>query len=163
MLKYHPFWGSPLFYSKHPPKQFQPPKCKLTPSKIQISEGRFLCIVSTKAADWRSAIPFWRVSIYILENAKLHLGGGNCFGVLYRKGVTPKQAGTLACRDHDKGQGVPEHHDCRKIAAKCKLQSAQIASPAPLQTCVGDLLYKFWRILPGIFLEDFSAHFFPLK
>ena len=33
-----------------------------------------------------------------------------------------------------------------------------------LQKCVGGfLLYKFWRILPGIFLEDFSGHFFPLK
>ena len=27
----------------------------------------------------------------------------------------------------------------------------------------GFLLYKFWRILPGIFLEDFSEHFFPTK
>ena len=25
----------------------------------------------------------------------------------------------------------------------------------------GFLLYKFWGILPGIFLEDFSGHFFP--
>ena len=42
-LKYHPFWGSPLFYQA-PPRQFQPPKCKSTPSKLQIVEGRFLCI-----------------------------------------------------------------------------------------------------------------------
>ena len=27
----------------------------------------------------------------------------------------------------------------------------------------GILLYKFWRIFPGIFLEDFSGHFFPQK
>ena len=33
-----------------------------------------------------------------------------------------------------------------------------------LQKCVGGfLLYKFWRILPGIFLEDFSGHFLPTK
>ena len=33
-----------------------------------------------------------------------------------------------------------------------------------LQKCVGGfLLYKFWRIFPGIFLEDFSGHFFPTK
>ena len=33
-----------------------------------------------------------------------------------------------------------------------------------LQKCVGGfLLYKFWRIFPGIFLEDFSGHFFPQK
>ena len=29
------------------------------------------------------------------------------------------------------------------------------------EMCRGFLLYKFWRILPGIFLEDFSGHFFP--
>ena len=40
----------------------------------------------------------------------------------------------------------------------------RIFGPAPLQKVVGDfLLYKFWRILPGIFLEDFSGHFFPTK
>ena len=34
--------------------------------------------------------------------------------------------------------------------------------PAPLQKCVGEFVAnKFWRILPGIFLEDFSGHFFP--
>ena len=33
-----------------------------------------------------------------------------------------------------------------------------------LQKCVGGfLLYKFWRILPGIFPEDFSGHFFTQK
>ena len=31
--KYHPFWGSPLFY-KARPRQFRPPKCKLAPSKM---------------------------------------------------------------------------------------------------------------------------------
>ena len=37
-------------------------------------------------------------------------------------------------------------------------------APANLQKCVGGfLLYKFWRIFPGIFLEDFSGHFFPTK
>ena len=30
--------------------------------------------------------------------------------------------------------------------------------PGPsAETCRGFLLYKFWRILPGIFLEDFSG------
>ena len=33
-------------------------------------------------------------------------------------------------------------------------------APANLQKCVGGfLLYKFWRIFPGIFLEDFSGTF----
>ena len=31
--KYQPFGGSPLFY-KVPPRQFQPPKCKLAPSTM---------------------------------------------------------------------------------------------------------------------------------
>ena len=36
--------------------------------------------------------------------------------------------------------------------------------PGPsAEMCRGFLLYKFWRILPGIFLEDFSGHFFPQK
>ena len=38
------------------------------------------------------------------------------------------------------------------------------AAPANLQKCVGGfLLYKFWRIFPGIFLDDFSGQFFPQK
>ena len=42
--------------------------------------------------------------------------------------------------------------------------SAEMWSEVCLQKCVGGfLLYKFWRILPGIFLEDFSGHFFPRK
>ena len=36
--------------------------------------------------------------------------------------------------------------------------------PSPsAEMCRGFLLYKFRRILPGIFLEDFSGHFFPTK
>ena len=36
--------------------------------------------------------------------------------------------------------------------------------PAPSAgMCRGLLLYQLWRILPGIFLEDFSGHFFPQK
>ena len=31
------------------------------------------------------------------------------------------------------------------------------------EMCRGFLLYKFWRILPGIFLGDFSGQFFPTK
>ena len=34
--------------------------------------------------------------------------------------------------------------------------------PSPsAQKCVGDFCYKFWRVLPPIFLEDFSGHFYP--
>ena len=46
-LKYPLFGGSPLFYEA-PPRQSQPPQRKFTPSKIQIGEGRFLCIFNTK-------------------------------------------------------------------------------------------------------------------
>ena len=36
--------------------------------------------------------------------------------------------------------------------------------PGPsAEMCRGFLLYKFWKILPGILLEDFSGHFFPQK
>ena len=42
--------------------------------------------------------------------------------------------------------------------------STKNIAPANLQKCVGGfLLYKFWRIFSGIFLEDFSGHFFPQK
>ena len=54
----------------------------------------------TKTADWRPPIPFWRVSIYILEGANLHFGGRNCLGgALYRKGGIPKKGGTLDFRE----------------------------------------------------------------
>ena len=36
--------------------------------------------------------------------------------------------------------------------------------PGPsAERCRGFLLHQFWRILPGIFLEHFSGHFFPQK
>ena len=95
-LKYHPFWGSPLFY-KAPPRQFQPPKCKLTPSKIQIGEGIFLCIVIQKLQIGGRQSLFGgcqscRVPIYILE-AEIVLG------VLYRKRLIPKKGGTFVFCD----------------------------------------------------------------
>ena len=36
----------------------------------------------------------------------------------------------------------------------------KLFAPANLQKCVGGfLLYEYWRIFSGIFLEDFSGHF----
>ena len=36
--------------------------------------------------------------------------------------------------------------------------------PGPsVEMCRGILLYRFWRILPEIFLEDFSGRLFPPK
>ena len=69
------------------------------PSKMQIGEGRFLCISIQKLQiGGRQSLfggcqfAFWRASICILE-AEIVLG------VLYRKGVIPKKGGTLASRD----------------------------------------------------------------
>ena len=40
----------------------------------------------------------------------------------------------------------------------------EISWPGPsAESCQGFLLCKFWRILPGSFLEDFSGHFCPHK
>ena len=70
---------SPLFH-KAPPGQFQPPECKLTPSKMLIGEGvsfwggcQFLCNSIHKTADWRGL--------------KL------CSGLLYSKGGIPQKGG----------------------------------------------------------------------
>ena len=102
-LTYHPFWGSPLFY-KAPPRQFQPPKCKLTPSKIQIVEGRFLCssiqklqIGGRQSLFGGCQFTFWRVPIYIWE-AEIVLG------VLYISGL----------------QKGPEKRCRAKIVEKCR-------------------------------------------
>ena len=44
------------------------------------------------------------------------------------------------------------------------LDSGRNSWPGPsAENCRGFLLYKIWRILSGIFLEDFSGHFFPTK
>ena len=74
-----PFLEVPPFY-KAPPRQFQPPKCKPTPSKIQIGEGRFLCIsIQELQVGGRQSLfggcqfTFWSVSIYFLE-AEIVLG-----------------------------------------------------------------------------------------
>ena len=80
--KVPPLFAGPLFSIKHPQDNFSLQKCKLTPSKIQMGEGRgeFL----TKTAGWRSPIPFWGVPMYILESANLHFAGWNCLGCSYR-------------------------------------------------------------------------------
>ena len=41
-----------------------------------------------------------------------------------------------------------------------QVNSSQICWPGPsAEMCRGFLLYKFWRIFPGIFLEDFLGTF----
>ena len=51
-----------------------------------------------------------------------------------------------------------------QVHMECYIRTDANLAPANLQKCVGGfLLYKFWRIFPGIFLEDFSGHFFPQK
>ena len=72
--KYHPFWGSPLFY-KAPPRQFRPPKCKLAPSKLQIDT------LQKGIGDLQSAVFCIEIhrnlpsAICILEGVNLHFGG----------------------------------------------------------------------------------------
>ena len=82
-----PFWGVPLFY-KAPPRQFQPPKCKLTPSNMYIGEGRFFVTLYQKLQVGGRQFTSWRATMYILE-AEIVLG------VLYRKGDAQKGGGTL--------------------------------------------------------------------
>ena len=89
-LKYHPFWGPP-FSTKHSQDN--------SASKMQIDalqttnwRGGISVHFYTKAADWRSPIPFWRVPICILE-AEIVLR------VLYRKEVRPKKVVTLGSRE----------------------------------------------------------------
>ena len=39
----------------------------------------------------------------------------------------------------------------------------KISWPGPSAEMRRGFLYRLWRISPGIFLEDFSGHFFPHK
>ena len=74
------FWGIPLSHEA-PPRPFQPPKCKLTPSTMHIGEGRFLCnsiqklqIGGRQSLFGGCPFAFWRAPISILE-AEIVLGG----------------------------------------------------------------------------------------
>ena len=51
------------------------------------------------------------------------------------------------------------------VTISCRLRPfAPLFWPGPsAEMYRGFLLHNFWRILPGIFLEDFSGHFFPQK
>ena len=95
--KVPPLLGVPHFY-KAPPRHFQPPKCKLTPSKMYIGGGQFLCNSIQKLQIGGHQFTFWRVSItlwgpiYIFE-AEIVLR------MLYRKGGIPKEEVTLGSRN----------------------------------------------------------------
>ena len=77
--KVPPFLGAPAFSIKAPPRQFQPPECKLTPSKTQIGEGRFLCICKQKRQSLFGGcqFPFWRLNL--------------SWGCFIEKGGSPKR------------------------------------------------------------------------
>ena len=63
-------------------------------------------------------------------------------------------------------RGTPVAQPLSLVAFQTQTQNRRVLPIAlgNLQKCVGGfLLYKFWRILPGIFLEDFSGHFYPQK
>ena len=129
--KYQPFWGSPLFY-KAPARQFQPPKCKLTPSKrgcLVCSSKQKLQIVGRQFLFGGCRFTFWRVPIYILE-AEIVLG------VLYRKGGIPKKVGTLVSRE--------VHCWVSPEPLRCDLASSRAAWP--VLDCFGlDLLSSHRR------------------
>ena len=57
-----------------------------------------------------------------------------------------------------------EHPTQRLDLPTLKIFGKDFLACPPLQKmCREFLLCKFWRILPGTFLEDFSGHFFPQK
>ena len=73
--KYHPFWGSPLFY-KAPPRQFRPPKCKLAPPKCKLTPYKKGLATSNlqfckemhklnprQFVFWRRHFAFWRLNL----------------------------------------------------------------------------------------------------
>ena len=77
--KVPPFLGSPLFH-KAPPKTISVSKMQIDALQNTNCRGEISVYFYTKTADWRSPIPFWRVSIYILEGANLHFAGRRCLG-----------------------------------------------------------------------------------
>ena len=88
-----PFGGPPLSY-KAPPRQFQLPECKLTPSKtMYIGEGKKFCVILHKNCTLGVAIPFLKSVNYMLESANLHFGGRSCLGRAAKKrgGGIPKR------------------------------------------------------------------------
>ena len=76
-------------------------------------------------------------------------GLGRClaFTTTTRKSCYESELGALACSTPSPSPGC------------CKRRSAKGWPGPSTETCQGFLLYKFWRILPGILLEDFSGHF----
>ena len=81
--KYQPFWVSPLFY-KALPRQFQPPECKLAPSKKGLAASNLQLLSRTTQ---KSPLPnlqfrgcqfaFWRLKL--------------SWGCLIEKGGPPKR------------------------------------------------------------------------
>ena len=55
----------------------------------------------------------------------------------------------------------PDSQKLSLIQIKEKLGDPTFWPGPSAEMCRGFLVYRFWRILPGIFLEDFSGHFFP--
>ena len=74
--KVPPFLGVPPF-QKSTPKTISAPIDALQSTNWR---GDISVYFYTKTAHWRSPIPFWGVSLYILEGANLHFGGLNCLG-----------------------------------------------------------------------------------
>ena len=63
---------------------------------------------------------------------------------------------TATCWGRDR-----ERNTRKSVHTQLKLGNSLCGLSAEM--CRGFLLYRFWRILPGIFLEDFSGHLSPQK
>ena len=96
--KVPPFLGVTPF-QKSTPKTISASKMQIDALQNTNWRGKISAHFYTKTAGWRSPIPFWRVSIYILEGVIYIVEAEIVLGVLYRKGVIPKKGGTLASRE----------------------------------------------------------------
>ena len=88
-LKYHPFWGSPLFH-KAPPEQFQPPKCKSAPSKMYIATSNLQFLYRSTQKSPKANLcfggrqfAFWRLKL--------------SWGCFKEKGGPPKRGSFSLC------------------------------------------------------------------
>ena len=87
--------------------------------------------------------------------------GGSSRGLQKHLGAETQQ--TNYTWDVERGAAARKE-TCLYEHAVFKMLSAIFVGAAPLQeSCRGFLLYRSWRTLSGIFLEEFSAHFFPPK
>ena len=121
---------------------------------FQIAQFSFFRLPSSHVCDllacWQ---PSSNLSAHILDLVSLQLEGQH-----------PKQAGgTVANLQIQKESDLTRAHSCTLRSSISYLNmSMATVGPAILQKCVRDFCcIVLWRILAGIFLEDFSVHYLP--